>query len=153
MQNTEKVRLRSRGSRPLSIIEKIEAQEKSVQSMEFHIQGMEFCNSFHTHILEWTALNVHYYIKKKRICLPCTSKLDWVIASLQQVIESVAVFCNFKSLLMPSPDSSPLIPIPIVQDRRLCKQQTQQSNTMHTKNKWFLDSRVPSWTMVPRFYR
>ena len=53
---------------------------------------------------------------KNLICLLSISKLDWVRESLtvSHTVHSVPVFCDFKSVFLPSPDVSPLILIAIV---------------------------------------
>ena len=70
-----RLRTRGFGSLPLSSLEKIEAQEQSVKVIENSIY-QNFI--LHTNLLGEEGAMTH----KKRICLPSTSKLDWVIRRL-----------------------------------------------------------------------
>ena len=91
---------------PLSSLEKTKAQEQPVQVMEFSIDPSHRAFG-RRRALE--GVTTH----EKLICLPMTSKLDWVIESRTLSIQ-VTEFCDFKSVLVPLPDVSQLIPISII---------------------------------------
>ena len=84
-----------RGSGPLSTLEKTKAKKQAVQAWNFQ----------YTLQTDLWAKSVSQQMKKL-ICLLSTSKLDWVIAKPYPV-HSVAVFCYFKSVLLPSTDAAP----------------------------------------------
>ena len=55
-------------------------------------------------------------------------------------VHSVIVFCDFKSVMLPSTEVSPLIPIPII------GYVLSQSSTVHSMTEWFPDA---TWAPVP----
>ena len=90
--------LRTRGSGPLTCLEKTKANKKPVQGMEFSIHLPH--RSFGRRRRHDTCKNESAYTLQTR--LHHRKPLS---------VHSVPVFCEFKSILLPSTDVSPLIPI------------------------------------------
>ena len=66
-------------------------------------------NTLHTNLLGKIGVTTHE--KTNLLTMHFRTQLGY---RKPQVVHSVTVFCNFKSVLVPAPDVSPLIPVPIV---------------------------------------
>ena len=81
---------------------------------------------------------------KKRIYLVLTKHLRTRLGHRKpHAVHSVAVFCDFKSVLLLTTDVSPLIPITII---GYVQSQSTESSTAHAMTEWFPDA---TWAPVP----
>ena len=123
-------RLRTRGSGPLASLKKDLMQvSRNPKQRKNQCRVWNFQFTLHSPI--FCALKALQHMKKL-ICLQITSKLDWVIRRPHSV-HSVTVSCNFKRVLVPLPDVSSLILVPVyfqTQDTSIPEQHISRDDPM-----------------------